>query len=468
MDLEVAKKLIKNCMEDQASFVPGKEAANRYYRKENDILFNKIDNGDKDAENPLRNADNRVPSNFYKLQVNQKAAYAFTAPPIFDTGNDTANKVIKESLGDAFAKKCKSLCVQAANNAVGWIHYWKSSEGIFKYAVIDSRQILPVWTKALEKELYAVLRLYSDIEESTGEEYIIYEIWTNQECASYRKKKTEKLEEIEQYNQFTIVDIDTMQEEQTNVYPHGFQEVPFVFFNNNDEMQNDLKDIKELIDSYDKIYSGFVNDLEDIQQIIFILTNYGGEEDNALELLKKIKRQKLVQVESDGAEDKSGVSTLSIEIPVEARKEMLITTRKAIFEQGMAIDPDPQNFGNSSGVALSYLYSLLELKTGMMQTEFMISFNRLIRAILQFRGIKVENIIQTWTRTSVSNDAELADIASKSKGIISDKTLLNNHPWVEDAKEEIDQIKKENKENMHNFDKAPIKKDDVDDGRGKE
>ncbi|MFR2692021.1 MAG: phage portal protein [Enterocloster bolteae] len=55
---------------------------------------------------------------------------------------------------------------------------------------------------------------------------------------------------------------------------------------------------------------------------------------------------------------------------------MLATTRKRIFEQGQGIDPDPQNFGNSSGVALGFLYSLLELKAGLMETEFKIGFGR--------------------------------------------------------------------------------------------
>ena len=122
---------------------------------------------------------------------------------------------------------------------------------------------------------------------------------------------------------------------------------------------------------------------------------------------------------------------------------MLNITRKSIFEQGMAIDPDPQNFGNSSGVALGYLYSLLELKTGMMQTEFMISFNRLIRAILRFYHMDADQIQQTWTRTSVTNDSELADIAQKSVGVISKRTIVKNHPWVEDPDDELDRIEEE-------------------------
>ena len=45
------------------------------------------------------------------------------------------------------------------------------------------------------------------------------------------------------------------------------------------------------------------------------------------------KRQ--IQIESDGDGDHSGVSTLTIELPVEAREKLLEITRKCIFEQGM-------------------------------------------------------------------------------------------------------------------------------------
>ena len=241
---------------------------------------------------------------------------------------------------------------------------------------------------------------------------------------------------------------------------HKNGEVPFIPFFNNEEATNNLLDIKELIDSYDKVLSGFVNDLEDIQQIIMVLTNYSGEADRIGELWEEIKQKKIIMLESEGGDDKSGVSTLGIEIPVEARKELLSLLRKAIFEQGQGIDPDPQNFGNSSGVALGYLYSLLELKTGMMETEFRIGFARLVRAICRHYGFGAEFIVQTWTRTSVSNDAELADIATKSKNIISDETILKNHPWVEDPTSEMERLKRQREENEPNWDEIPIKDGD--------
>ena len=63
--------------------------------------------------------------------------------------------------------------------------------------------------------------------------------------------------------------------EQTNVFEHGFGEVPFIPFYNNNIPTDDLTNIKLLSDAYDKVFSGFLNDLEDTQEIIFILTNYG-------------------------------------------------------------------------------------------------------------------------------------------------------------------------------------------------
>lgn len=461
MELEIAKKLIKKYTENHSKVIQNIEIAERYYKKDNDIRYMKKKD-EKEAENPLRNSDNKIPSNFYKLLVNQKTAYAFTEKVSFDTGEKQLNDLITEALGDAFQKKCKSLCVQASNAAVGWLHYWRGDDKKFHYAVIESKQIIPVWTKDLEKELYAVLRVYSMLDDRDGSEYIIYEYWTDTQCESFRRKADDSLEALEYFNQYLIIDVDTGVEEYQSVYEHGCGEIPFIFFNNNDEGMNDLTDIKELIDAYDKVFSGFLNDLEDIQELIFIITNYGGESDNALQILQEMKSKKVINVESDGADDKSGISTLAIEIPVEARKEMLTITRKAIFEQGMGIDPDPQNFGNSSGVALKFLYSLLELKTGFMETEFRISFNRLIRAILRFYGKTAKMLDQRWTRTSVVNEAERADIAQKSKNVISDETIVRNHPWVENSESELKKLKAQREALAPTWDTAPPVKDDGD------
>nr|WP_296488135.1 phage portal protein [uncultured Acetatifactor sp.] len=146
------------------------------------------------------------------------------------------------------------------------------------------------------------------------------------------------------------------------------------------------------------------------------------------------------------AEEGADAKTLSIEIPIEARNAVLEATRKAIFEQGQGFDPQPENFGNQSGEALKFMYAMLEMKTGLMQTEFETGFAKLVRAVCRFYGLECDKIVQIWTRTSIKNDTEQAQICQQSVGIVSRKTILASHPLVEDVEEELKQLAKEDKE----------------------
>ncbi len=438
MELEVMKKLIRRCQRPYRAFVRESLCAERYYRKKNDILSR----GTKAPgySHPLHAADNRVPGNFYNILVNQKASYLFTAPPVFDTGVKELNASVAKILGDDFAKVCKNLCINASNCVTAWLHYWVNEQGGFRYAVVDSKQCIPVWTNDLERELSGFLRMYDQTDEN-GKVYNIYEYWDKASCWSFCKENRAALDTLQFSASYGYKPYDPSGTlEGPALYEHGFGEVPFIPFFNNAESENDLNDIKELIDAYDKVYSGYLNDLEDIQEVIFVLSGYEGEK--LSEFLHKLKKYKTVKI--DGSEDgKGGLSTLTIDIPVEAREKMLAMTRKAIFEQGMGIDPDPQNFGNSSGVALSYLYSLLEIKAGLMETEFRSGFGRLVKAICRYLGKEPDRVGQVWTRTSVRNDSELAAIASQSLGVISRRTIAANHPWVDDVEKELEQIRQE-------------------------
>ena len=75
MELEAMKKLIKKHMAGHGDFLMRAETAKRYYQNKTDILMKPLKKKEADTgENPLRNADNRIPFNFHGLLVNQKAS----------------------------------------------------------------------------------------------------------------------------------------------------------------------------------------------------------------------------------------------------------------------------------------------------------------------------------------------------------------------------------------------------------
>jgi SPP1 family phage portal protein len=445
VEIEVAKKLINKYVQGHADFIAKAMEGERYYQVKNDILYRPPKHKDDEtAENPLRSADNRIPFSFYQLLVNQKTGYMFTAPPLFDVGDEALNSYVAETLGDRYPQKLKELCVNASNTGVAWLHYWEDEEG-FTYGVVPSYQIIPVWGRKLNKKLLAVLRVYKDFDEN-GDEWDIYEYWNDKVCESFRKRGSDTIEKGLMYCPMFTDFYTAGLTNADNVLPHKYGRVPFIPFFNNNIGTRDLDAVKGLIDTYDKTFSGFVDDLEDIQEVILVLTNYGGQD--MKQFLSDLKYYKSIQVESSGDGDKSGVSTLNIDIPVEARDKLLDLTRKAIFDTGQGIDPQQQGLDATSGEAMKFLYALLEIKAGLLETEFRIGLGDLVRAICRTKGKKVGQIVQTWTRTSIRNDSELAEMCSNSVGIISRKTILKNHPFVEDAEKEIEQIEKEQQEEL--------------------
>ena len=428
MDCKTAKAFLRTHLVGTAERMRRSETAKRYYLTQNDILFARP-KGESDA---LRSADNRIPHSFYPLLVNQKAAYLFADPPVFTTGSENADRAVRRALGASFAKQCKSLCVRAANGGLAWIHYWQDRDGAFRYGVLDGADAVPVYSDDLAQELVAVIRLY---QKKVGEKTRrIYEIWDSETCSAFSHDENEDIEsglrEERLFGNGAGRDFR---------YRHPFGRPPFILFANNEEMRTDLESIKSLIDMYDLTYSGFANDLEDIQEVILTLSGYSGTD--LTEFLTDLKKYKVIKL--DDWNENSGVDTLSIEIPVQAREKMLEITRKAIFEEGQGVDPQQTDFGNASGVALQFMYSLLELKAGLTETEFRCGFEQLVRAIGRLYGIRLGDIGQIWTRTAVRNDRELSEIAAESTGILSRQTVIARHPWVENPAEEMARLTEE-------------------------
>ena len=452
MEIDVIKKIIKNNLKGFESRNKHTATAEKYYRNENDILREdaddtRVQHNKTDDTNPLRNADNRVSHPWHRLLVNQKASYAMATPPKFDVKDKHLNDEVTKLLGDSYSKIAKDLAVNASNAGIAWLHIWRdeNKQNFFRYAVVDSKQIVPIFSKKLGNELIGVLRIYDDYSES-GDVITVYEYWNDVECAMFAKQKGQTVEDIEAYNAFNLIDISTgTAAEQTNTYKHGWEDIPFIPFRNNADELSDLALYKDLIDVYDKIYAGFVNDLDDVQEIIFVLTNYGGQKKQ--EFLDDLRNYKMVKIDDFGDGTKSGVDTLAVDIPTDARDKLLEITRESIFVNGQGVDPQKNIGQNNSGAALDHMYSLLELKTSAMETEFHQGFAKLVRFILKYSKANADiEITQTWKRNVINNEYETAQTVSLLANVTSKETIAKANPLVANWEDELEAQRIEDEE----------------------
>lgn len=399
-------------------------------------------------KDPLRSADNRIPSNFYQLLVDQEAGYVATVFPDVDVGKDSDNKKIIDVLGDDRALTLNALLVDSSNAGRAWLHYWIDEDGNFRYGIIQPDQVTPIYSTTLDNKLLGVLRSYKQLDPDSGKYFTVHEYWTDKE-AEFFKTSTTNSEVIEPYNIITSYDLSAGYETgQSNTLKHNFGRVPFIEFPKNKYRLPELNKYKGLIDAYDDIYNGFINDLDDVQTVILVLTNYGGA--SLKQFMNDLKEYKSIKINNAGNGDKSGVDKLQIDIPVEARDDALKITRDNIFLFGQGIDPANFESSNASGVAIKMLYSHLELKAAKTQTYFEHAINELVRAImryLNFSDADKRHISQHWTRTKVEDSLTKAQIVSTVANYSSKEAVAKANPIVDDWQQELKDLAKDRQEN---------------------
>lgn len=430
----------------------------QYYRAKHKISNRKIQYylDGKYVEDKTK-ANNKAVNPFHQILVDQKAEYIAGNPINFTVTQDEKSEAsiklateyqdkIQEYLGEDFNDIAVDWIIGASNKAVEWMHLYVDEDGNFDYTITDAIQIIPIYDSDYEKVLIGVIRYYSvEYVESNGEKKkkIKAEWWDEKEVTFYVEDKDG--------NFVKEIILKDNGEAEINPRPHwletntatnntigkGWGKVPFIPLYNNSKKLNDLHRIKALIDIYDLVISDFANNLEDIQDAIWKLKGYEGE--NLKEFMENLKMYKAIKVSGDG-----DATTERIDIPTEARDKILNRIDDLIYMFGRGVNMNTDKFGNSpSGIALKFLFSNLDMKANALIRKMQSALVDLMWFVTTWINL-IENkkydhtqIHFAFNKAIIINQTELIQNARDSKGIISDETIMEHHPWVEDASEEL-------------------------------
>ena len=124
----------------------------------------------------------------------------------------------------------------------------------------------------------------------------------------------------------------------------------------------------------------------------------------------------------------------------------------------MGYDAKDDRLGNNPNqMNIQSMYSDIDLDANGMETEFQASFEELLWFVHiyllnagkgDFANSEV-NII--FNRDVMMNESEAIDNCSKSVGILSDETIVSQHPWVTDVKQELERKKDEKQESIDEY-----------------
>lgn len=316
--------------------------------------------------------------------------------------------------------------------------------------IVSSKEIIPIYDTKTQTNLQFLIRYYDiNVVDSNGDEKKRWkvEVWDSEKVTYYIQDESNNylFDNSEPVNpSYHFYNVDNSGQVEAN----SWGKIPFVQFRNNAELMTSLEQYKYLIDAYDVCRSDFANNLADIQDVIWVLENYGGE--SLSEFLINLKVKKAICVQDGGS-----ANPVSFEIPYKAREVMLESLKKDIFQIGMAVDITSDSFTNvSSGEALKRLYALLDLKCDTIEIEFTSSIKEFLYFVFKYLNVTdnvmiddIRDIIITFNRNVMSNTAEIIENCVNSVGILSNETIRENHPFVKDAETEKERLEKEKKEN---------------------
>lgn len=460
-NLVIQSKMIKDLIDTDRNSTRKKEMneGEAYFNSRHDILDAKqyyFLNNQKIEDNSK--ANNKVVHPFHKLLVEQKAGYIAGNPIAISYDEklpETEVKVLDEKLmdllTDSFDDMMNSWIVGASNKSEEWIHFFIDSLGKLNYLIIDARELIPIYDTQYQKNLVGVIRYYSveEIIDNIKKTITKVEWWTSKDVSYYTETSAGDF----------IADVDYKNNPSAHFYNYNtankdlknagsWNKVPFVKLANNAYGTNDLKPIKILIDAYDKVKSGWINNLDDFQELVLVLKGYAGvitpqqRQSGYSELdafFQNLKTKKVIPVDDEGSVDQ-----LKLDIPYEARDKFLEITRKEIFYFGQGIDVNNDTFGNApSGTSLKFVYALLDLKANQLIRKMTLALSELMYFFVYWINLTEKKqfdakvISYVFNKSIIFNEKEKIDSLNASVGVLSEQTILENHPLVSDVQEEL-------------------------------
>lgn len=172
---------------------------------------------------------------------------------------------------------------------------------------------------------------------------------------------------------------------------------PIVPLWGNPDRQSELIGLREGIDCYDLIKSGFANTVDEASLIYWTISNAGGMDDTDLvKFVEHMKRVRAAVVEEDGASAESH----TIEAPYASREAILTRLEKDLYRDAMAVNTDEIAAGNVTATQIRAAYDALNSKVDQFET----CVNDFIQGILAVAGL---DDVPTFTRSQVVNESEM-------------------------------------------------------------
>lgn len=327
-------------------------------------------------------ANHKTTSNFFYKIITQMIQYSLGNGLTFENEN------VKEKFTGDIDLKIKKIFRYAAIEKIAFGFYNNGNLECFKVT-----EFVPLWDEE-DGSLKAGIRFWQ-IDSSKPLRATLFELDGYTEYIREKSQPMRILKDKQKYIKYK----QTSEIYGTEIFEgENYPTFPIIPAYCSDKKQSMLEGIKEQIDAYDFIKSGFANDLDDATQIYWLLQNTGGMDD--VDLAKFMQRLKTTKIANIDADEGGALTPYTVQVPYQSREVYLERLEKDIYDDAMALNVSGIQAGNITATQIKAAYEDINLRADAFEEQVL----EFMQAVFELAGVEKEKI--TFNRSKVANTSE--------------------------------------------------------------
>lgn len=357
-------------------------------------------------------ANYKLPSGFFPRFVTQLNQYLLGNGITLDKQED------KEKLGKGFDTKLQRLGRSALVQGVGF-GFWNLDH----LETFELTEFAPLYDEETGA-LMAGVRFW----QLAPDKPLRITLYEPDGYTEYVENKSERAVRNEKRPYVNIV-ASTPAEGEEVVGGMNYPGFPIIPLWGNPHHQSELIGLRESIDCYDLIKSGFANDLDEATSVYWLITNAGGmDAKDVADFIRQLKTLHGASVDGDSGVD---VTAHTTQVPHEARKVYLEQLKADMYEDFQVVNVSNLSAGAKTATEINAAYEPMNNKAD--QYEYCVL--EFLAALFAIVGIDDEPV---FTRSRIVNQTEETKMVIMAAEYLDEETLLKKLPWL--TQEEVKEI----------------------------
>lgn len=340
-------------------------------------------------------ANYKMASKFFNRFITQENQY------LLGNGVTWQNEATKAKLGDDFDTQLQKAGRMALSGAVSF-GFWNLDH----MDVFSVMEYAPLYDEENGAMMAGVRFWQIDAQKPLRATFYEVDGYTDMIWGMRDKPEGQILHEKRPY----ILKVRVSEADGEEIYDgDNYPAFPIVPLWGNPQKQSEIIGLREQIDCYDLIKSGYANNVDEGSLIYWTLNNAGGMSD--IDLAEFVQKMKTLHAAT--TDDNVTAESHNMEAPYQSREALLVKLRSDLYEDAMALDTKNIADGAVTATQIRAAYEPLNSKTD--QYEYCV--REFLKGILEIAGIDDEPV---FNRSVIVNSQEEIQLVLQSASYLQD------------------------------------------------